>query len=144
MKKLPIVLTILAGCTLASNAATALRVVLADNTEKTFVLAKQPVVTYPGQDVTVTVDGVSATFARADVAKMDFTEVSESGVAEIVASGNALAYLNGTLQAADTEIAVYDLTGRLRLNGFGTLSLSSLPSGVYVAVAGGMTLKIAK
>lgn len=145
MKKLPIVLTILAGCAMSASAATALRVVLTDGTEATYVLSRQPVVTYPGNDLAVTCEGASATYPRADVVRMDFTEVSETSVEDVLAqTANSMAYINGTVLAADTDITVYDLAGRIRATGHGSLSLADLPSGVYVATAAGKSLKIVK
>lgn len=145
MKKLPILITVLALGALSAGAATALRVVLASGAESTYVLDHRPVVTYPGSDMVVAAQGASATFARADVVRMDFTDVPVASVEEVIGTTpSAIAYVGGTIHASGDRIDVFDTTGRLRASGSGSLSLSGLENGVYIVVAGTNTLKIVK
>lgn len=72
---------------------------------------------------------------------------SESaGVDGITVSGNKLAYNGREILSTEAQaIKVVDMAGRTVAQGYGTrLDISTLPSGVYVAVSNGSQLKIAK
>lgn len=145
MKKSLILFTFLTCCMLSCWSATALRIWLVDGTQATYVLDAHPTVTYPGSDMTVATATASATYPRADVVKMDFTDSGSGSVEQILAENpGALAYINNCLMANGLEITVSDLSGRIRLSGIGSVSVADLPAGIYIATAGNCSLKIVR
>lgn len=130
---------------LSGWSATALRIWLVDGTQATYVLDTHPTVTYPGSDMTIATATASATYPRADIVKMDFTDAGSGSVSQILAQyPGAMAYTGGNIVAEGLEIKVCDLSGRIRLSGFGSVSVAGLPAGVYIATAGNMSLKIVR
>ena len=61
---------------------------------------------------------------------------------------NTMEYENGVIRVkAQTEVELYDITGRLQArydNHNGTIDLSSIPSGIYIAKTEGAAIKIMK
>lgn len=70
----------------------------------------------------------------------EFT-IEDSGVDNITATGSEIVYSDGRLSAPGRDIAVYNLQGALVLSGTETVTTESLAAGVYIARAGGKTLK---
>lgn len=74
--------------------------------------------------------------------KYYYSPLEDTSVDAIATSG--VLRLEGrtlTAAAADAAIEVYDMTGRRVAQGLGSASLSELQAGIYVAAAGGDTLK---
>lgn len=132
MKKLIFMLAALAGGVFCSQAATYLKLTLADGTTPCYVLSEKPTVTFPGEDMLIATPEASVTYARSDVRNMEFSDV-DTGVESAVQDARSFSYIDGTITVADTDIQIYDLTGSLRMQGHDSLSVRELPTGVYIA-----------
>lgn len=144
MKKLFVML--LAGFALGvadASAAVQLKLSLTDGSSRTYLLSDKPVITMPGDEMTVTVDEASFTCKRSEVAAMKFEE-SEAAAIESQAATGRFSYLNGIVECAGSRIDIYDLSGKLLMSGSDVLSTESLNQGIYIVKTNQHTVKISK
>ncbi|MDE6120329.1 MAG: T9SS type A sorting domain-containing protein, partial [Muribaculaceae bacterium] len=72
-------------------------------------------------------------------------KAKNSGIGSVVDNGSLSYDAASMTVTAPAEIRIYNVSGRLVLSsGEGTVSMATLPRGVYVAVSGDTTLKIVK
>ena len=107
-------------------------------------------ITFSGTNVVITTtDGSSSTYAMSDVSKLHF-ETSPTAINDVQA-GQAVRFDGTALQVSASEgtrvdvfTATGTLAGRATVDGTGRVSLSNLPSGVYMVKIGNNTTKILK
>lgn len=140
----------------AANPVITLIVLTKDKAEHYFALTDKPKVTFSGKNLKVTCSkaSASATFALADVVRFTYKKLDPTGIDELVEDPASLNFEDGVLVIsnlkANASVGVYTLDGKpvkqLHAARTGTfrLSLSELPSGVYIVKAGTITYKIAK
>ncbi len=142
--------------TKAANPVITLVVLTKDKAEHYFALTDKPKVTFSGKKLKVTCSkaSASATFTLADVVRFTYKKLDPTGIDELVEDPASLNFEDGVLVIsnlkANASVGVYTLDGKpvkqLHAARTGTfrLSLSELPSGVYIVKAGTITYKIAK
>lgn len=142
----------------AANGKNTLIVLTKDNVTHQFVLAQdKPSVTFEGTSLKVTCENVSATatFALSDIVRFTYKDSNPSGIDEVNAGEDTgLDYVGGTLVISQVKagdsVGIYTTDGRqvqkldVKRSGTYRLSLSSLPTGVYVVKTGTLTYKITK
>ena len=159
MKTFALLLTLLLAQPVAmlADQLNTLVVLTKDNVQHQFVIAEaKPEVTFEGNSLKVTCakTSTSATFALADVLRFTYVKSDGSGIDELSDDPAAVSFDKGTLVIsqlkAGATVDVYNTDGRLvqqlkaRRSGTYRLSLSQLPTGVYVVKAGDTTYKIMK
>ena len=133
---------LMAGASMAMAEGMSLKVTLGDGNIRTFTLADKPVVTFGATDMKITAPGAEVTYPRADVRNITFVENGTLSVADRLTENY---YYDGSEFRCDgSDIAVYDMNGRLVLTGHGRVSTASLPNGIYVIKANNTTIKIIK
>lgn len=142
MKKITFFSAMAISAAMSMSAATALRVTLVDGTAQNFVLEERPVVTFPGQNMLIKTSDFETTVERYDIKSMDFID-EVTGIEDIAEGEKIISYLNGIV-TAEGMIYLYDMSGRQRLAGNGSLDTTTLPSGVYVVRTINQSLKIVK
>lgn len=140
----------------AATPVITLIVLTKDKAEHYFALSDKPQVSFSGKNLKVTCSkkSASATFKLADVVRFTYKKIDPTGIDELVEDPATLNFDDGVLVISnlktDTSVGVYTLDGKpvkqLKAARTGTfrLSLSELPSGVYIVRAGTITYKIAK
>ena len=144
LRKLTLLLmsALMAGASTAMAEELSLKVTLNDGKVRTFTLAEKPVVTFGATDMKITAPGAEVTYARADVRNITFVDNSTLSVADRLTENY---YYDGSEFRCDgSDIAAYDMNGRLVLTGRGRVSTASLPNGIYVIKANNTTIKIIK
>ena len=137
------------------NVAT-LVVLTKDNVKHQIVLGDKPQVTFEGTSLKVTCEKASssAIFNLADVIRFTYEGLDTSSIDELTEEPMGVSYQKGTLIISQLKkgatVGVYSLDGKLVRQlkalhaGNYRLSLSSLPTGVYLVKADNVTYKIAK
>lgn len=157
-KRLTLILTVLLSVlpvSLFADTVTSLVVVKKDKTTATFELATKPQVTFEGTDLKIIDEGNATTFIPlADIVRYYFETHDASGITEIKSDGTTIDYQDGVLVLSGlksgTSAQVFSTDGRMvqtltaNYNGTFRLSLSSLPTGVYVVKVNDTTYKILK
>lgn len=155
-RKLNLLLMLLAASCLSMQAdqLETLIVKLKDGSETAFFLKDKPQVKFEGTNLKVTSSVTDATFALADVLRFTYAKKDPSGINETVIDPTAVEFKDGVLVIsqlkADATVDVYALDGKLicqlkaRHAGTYRLSLSELPSGLYLVKADNITYKITK
>lgn len=140
----------------AADKQNTLIVLTKDNVLHQFVLADKPTVTFEGTQLKVTCEkaSASASFNLADVIRFTYDGKSAAGIDVMTVDPAAISMEEGTLvisqMKANSIVNVYSMDGKLvrqlKAQRAGTyrLSLSSLPSGVYLVKADNITYKITK
>ena len=140
----------------ATEQATTLIVLTKDNVQHHFVLDDKPEVKFNGANLDVICEkaSASASFALSDVIRFTYAKLDPFGIMGAASDTTAVSYQDGTLVIsqlkADAMVGVYSMEGRLvkqltaRHAGTYRLSLSQLPSGVYLVKADNITYKITK
>lgn len=108
-----------------------------------FPLDKIASVSFPeagGAVVTLT-DNQSASFTLPAFLSVRFNQNHYGGVEELTTEQGALVYDNLQLLAPGRRISVYNAQGMQVASGDNMIDTSTLPTGLYIAVAGGSTLK---
>lgn len=159
MKTFTLLLTLLLAqpSAMLADQLNTLMVITKDNVQHQFVIAEtKPEVTFEGNSLKVTCakTSASATFALADVLRFTYVKSDGSGIDELTDDPADISFDKGTLVIsqlkAGATVDVYNTDGRLvqqlkaRRSGSYRLSLSQLPTGVYVVKAGDTTYKIMK
>lgn len=133
---------LMAGASTAMAEELSLKVTLNDGNIRTFTLTDKPVVTFGATDMKITAPGAEVTYPRADVRNITFVD---NDTLSVIDGFTCNYYYDGTEFRCDgSDIAVYDMNGRLVLNGRDRVSTASLPKGIYVIKANNTTIKIIK
>ncbi len=133
---------LMAGASTAMAEGMSLKVTLNDGNIRTFTLTDKPVVTFGTTDMKITAPGAEVTYPRADVRNITFVD---NDILSVIDGFTYNYYYDGTEFRCDgSDIAVYDMNGRLVLNGRDRVSTASLPKGIYVIKANNTTIKIIK
>ena len=138
---------------LADNLNT-LVVTMKNGAETAFFLKDKPNVTFEGTNLKVVSEKTTTTFALADVLRFTYVKRDPSGINEQIVDPTEISYEDGVLVIsqikAGASVGVYALDGKLvrQLKAYrsGTyrLSLSELPTGLYLVKADNVTYKIMK
>ena len=138
---------------LADNLNT-LVVKMKNGAETAFFLKDKPNVTFEGTNLKVVSEKTTTTFALADVLRFTYVKRDPSGINEQIVDPTEISYEDGVLVIsqikAGASVGVYALDGKLvrqlKAQRAGTyrLSLSELPTGLYLVKADNVTYKITK
>lgn len=140
----------------AAGLVNTLHVLTKDKAVHQFLLTDKPQVKFEGTKLLITSEKATVSFALSDVIRFTYKATDPTGIEELEADGEpAVSYSNdGTVTIsqlpANATATVYTMDGRtvqqLKARHAGTyrLSLSGLPSGVYLVKAGSTTYKITK
>lgn len=138
---------------LADNLNT-LVVKMKNGAETAFFLKDKPNVTFEGTNLKVVSEKTTTTFALADVLRFTYVKRDPSGIDEQIVDPTEISYEDGVLVIsqikAGASVGVYALDGKLvrqlKAQRAGTyrLSLSELPTGLYLVKADNVTYKITK
>ncbi len=138
----------------AGEPKNALLVLTKDNVKHLFMLDEKPEITFSGSELTVKSEKTTAAFSLSDVLRFTYQKEDEAGINELQADEVALDYVNGTLiisnLKAGESVGVFALDGKqvqkltARRAGTFRISLSAIPSGVYIVKAGVTSYKITK
>ena len=132
----------------------ALVVKMKNGAETAFFLKDKPNVTFEGTNLKVVSEKTTTTFALADVLRFTYVKRDPSGINEQIVDPTEISYEDGVLVIsqikAGASVGVYALDGKLvrqlKAQRAGTyrLSLSELPTGLYLVKADNVTYKITK
>ena len=138
---------------LADNLNT-LVVKMKNGAETAFFLKDKPNVTFEGTNLKVVSEKTTTTFALADVLRFTYVKRDPSGIDEQIVDPTEISYEDGVLVIsqikAGASVGVYALDGKLvrqlkaQRSGTYRLSLSELPTGLYLVKADNITYKIMK
>lgn len=138
----------------AADLITTLIILTKDNAQHQFALPDKPKVTFEGNNLLVTSDKTTASFALSDVVRFTYQDIDPSGIQEVYSKDTGVSFEDGVLVIsqikANSTVCVYSLDGRLvrqlaaKRAGTYRLNLSSLPFGVYLVKTGSLTYKITK
>ena len=127
---------------------------LKNGTETEFFLKDKPQVRFEGTDLKVTSSLGDTSFALADVLRFTYTKREGTGIDEIIDNKKGIGIQDGVLVIsqleAGTNVSIYSLDGKLLRQsnaqhaGTFRLSLSELPSGIYLVKIDNVTYKITK
>lgn len=119
-----------------------LRLSLKDGTTKVFNLSDKPVVTFSGEDMTITTPTVTSSCARSEVASITFGEAT--AVIDAVADETVYSYDGRIFSCPGYDIAVYALNGNKVAAGHDEVSLEALQPAVYIITANNQSFKVIK
>lgn len=140
----------------AADKQNTLIVLTKDNVLHQFVLADKPTVTFEGTQLKVTCEkaSASASFNLSDIIRFTYAGKDAAGIDEMTTDPAEISMEEGVLvisqMKANSTVKVYSMDGKLvrqltaQRAGTYRLSLSSLPSGVYIVKADNITYKITK
>ena len=126
----------------AAAAGHSLRLSLKDGTTKVFNLSEKPVITFSGEDMTITTPAVSSTCARSEVASISFGDAT--AVLDAVADETVYSYDGRVFSCPGHDIVVYALNGNKVATGHDEVSLEALQSAVYIVTVNNQTFKVIK
>ena len=148
-----VLLTVFCVGTRAAQVET-LVVKLKNGSETAFFLKDKPQVKFEGTNLKVTSSAGDATFALADVLQFTYDKRDTSGINETVTEPTGVIFKDDVLVVSQLKVnavvSVYGLDGMLvrqwKAPHAGTfrLSLSELPSGLYLVKVDNITYKIMK
>ena len=156
MKRLQLLLLMLLALPLGmlADSQNTLVVKLKNGAETTFFLKDKPNVTFEGTDLKVVSNKETVTFALSDVLRLTYVKKDASGIDETVVDPTEVSYDGSVLVISQLKqgasVDIYSLDGKLvrQLKAYrsGTyrLSLSELPTGLYLVKADNITYKIMK
>ena len=130
----------LACQTLAFADGSALLITFTDGTTASYVLSEKPRVTFGQGTLLITSAGASAEYERATISRFTFVDAAELGIGSLTEGSVAFEYV----RLAGAPIEVFTTGGTLIVRGTDSVSLSGLPSGIYVVRSGRHTVKIVK
>lgn len=140
----------------AADKQNTLIVLTKNNVLHEFVLADKPMVTFEGTQLKVTCEkaSASATFNLSDVIRFTYDGKDATGIDEMTVKPAEVSMEEGVLvisqMKANSTVNVFAMDGKLvrqltaQRAGTYRLSLSSLPTGVYIVKADNITYKITK
>lgn len=155
MKRTVTLLTLLLSI-ISQTMATELNAIvltLASGSQVTYVLDERPVVTFQGDDLTITTHLNVVSYASSDVLKFTYSKVDTDGIGSVSANanfsiiGNVLVVRN---LVPNSEIMVYSVDGLLLVNdradhnGSVSVTLPNIPSNVYLIKTKTANFKITK
>ena len=159
-KKLTWILTLLAFLLLIPQESKAvdevetLIIQMKNGSENTFFLKDKPKVTFEGVNLKVSATTGDVSFALADVQRFTYAKKSTTGISEQVENPTGVAFEGDVLVIsqlkANATANIYALDGKLirqlkpQRSGTFRISLSELPSGLYLVKADNVTYKITK
>ena len=153
---LSLLLALAATSMWAADKQNALIVLTKDNVLHQFILADKPTVTFEGTQLKVTCEkaSASASFNLSDIIRFTYAGKDAAGIDEMTTDPAEISMEEGVLvisqMKANSTVKVYSMDGKLvrqltaQRAGTYRLSLSSLPSGVYIVKADNITYKITK
>jgi hypothetical protein len=156
MKRLQLLLLMLLALPIGmlADSQNTLVVKLKNGAETTFFLKDKPNVTFEGTDLKVVSNKETVTFALSDVLRFTYVKKDASGIDETVVDPTEVSYDGSVLVISQLKqgasVDIYSLDGKLvrQLKAYrsGTyrLSLSELPTGLYLVKADNITYKIMK
>lgn len=156
MRRLQLLLLMLLALPIGmlADSQNTLVVKLKNGAETTFFLKDKPNVTFEGTDLKVVSNKETVTFALSDVLRFTYVKKDASGIDETVVDPTEVSYDGGVLVISQLKrgasVDIYSLDGKLvrQLKAYrsGTyrLSLSELPTGLYLVKADNITYKIMK
>ncbi len=122
--------------------------------ETAFFLQDKPQVTFEGTNLKVVSEKATATFALSDVLRFEYAKKDPAGINETVIDPTDVRFQDGVLVIsqlkAGASVCIYALDGKLlrqltaHRSGTYRLSLSELPTGLYLVKADNVTYKITK
>ena len=125
-----------------------------NGSENAFFLKDKPKVTFEGTSLKVSAATGDVSFALADVMRFTYAKKSTSGISEQVENPTGVSFEGDVLVIsqlkANTTASIYALDGKLirqlkpQRAGTYRISLSELPSGLYLVKADNVTYKITK
>ena len=148
-------LSIFAFAGVYAEEQTALILQLNDGTTNTFFLSDKPLVTMPGDSVSVVSNHVNVSYDRKEVKKFYFTQADPDGIGQIIEdsfvfnfSDDNTIYVQGLKENTSVFITSLDgkNTAQLKCDASGniTILMSDYPDGVYVITIGNKKIKIKK
>jgi len=159
-KKLTWILTLLAFLLLIPQESKAvdevetLIIQMKNGSENTFFLKDKPKVTFEGVNLKVSATTGDVSFALADVLRFTYDKRSTTGINEQVTTPTGVAFEGDVLVIsqlkANATASIYALDGKLirqlkpHRTGTYRISLSGLPTGLYLVKADNVTYKITK
>lgn len=156
MRRLQLLLLMLLALPIGmlADSQNTLVVKLKNGAETTFFLKDKPNVTFEGTDLKVVSNKETVTFALSDVLRFTYVKKDASGIDETVVDPTEVSYDGSVLVISQLKqgasVDIYSLDGKLvrQLKAYrsGTyrLSLSELPTGLYLVKADNITYKIMK
>lgn len=137
-----------------ADTGTSLVVLMKNGNTSTFELATKPKVTFDATNLMIHTVNEDVSIPLTDIVRYWFEINEATGITEKDADKSAIDYKDGALVLnglkAGTEVHVYDADGRevqamtARHDGTSRLSLSQLPTGVYIVKLNSTTYKITK
>ncbi|MBP5798938.1 MAG: T9SS type A sorting domain-containing protein [Prevotella sp.] len=138
---------------LADNLNT-LIVKMKNGNETMFFLKDKPKVTFEGTDLKIVSDNKTVTIALSDVLRFGYAKKDPAGINETVIDPTDVSFQDGVLVISQLKVGasvcIYALDGKLlrqltaQRSGTYRLSLSELPTGLYLVKADNVTYKITK
>ena len=156
MRRLQLLLLMLLALPIGmlADSQNTLVVKLKNGAETTFFLKDKPNVTFEGTDLKVVSNKETVTFALSDVLRFTYVKKDASGIDETVVDPTEVSYDGSVLVISQLKqgasVDIYSLDGKLvrqlKAHHSGTyrLSLSELPTGLYLVKADNITYKIMK
>lgn len=138
----------------AADEVETLIILMKNGSENAFFLKDKPKVTFEGTSLKVSAATGDVSFALADVMRFTYAKKSTSGISEQVENPTGVSFEGDVLVIsqlkANTTACIYALDGKLirqlkpQRAGTYRISLSELPSGLYLVKADNVTYKITK
>ena len=138
----------------AADEVETLIILMKNGSENAFLLKDKPKVTFEGTSLKVSAATGDVSFALADVMRFTYAKKSTSGISEQVENPTGVSFEGDVLVIsqlkANTTASIYALDGKLirqlkpQRAGTYRISLSELPSGLYLVKADNVTYKITK
>lgn len=138
----------------AADEVETLIILMKNGSENAFFLKDKPKVTFEGTSLKVSAATGDVSFALADVMRFTYAKKSTSGINEQVENPTGVSFEGDVLVIsqlkANTTASIYALDGKLirqlkpQRAGTYRISLSELPSGLYLVKADNVTYKITK
>ena len=138
----------------AADEVETLIILMKNGSENAFFLKDKPKVTFEGTSLKVSAATGDVSFALADVMRFTYAKKSTSGISEQVENPTGVSFEGDVIVIsqlkANTTASIYALDGKLirqlkpQRAGTYRISLSELPSGLYLVKADNVTYKITK
>lgn len=138
----------------AADEVETLIILMKNGSENAFFLKDKPKVTFEGTSLKVSAATGDVSFALVDVMRFTYAKKSTSGISEQVENPTGVSFEGDVLVIsqlkANTTASIYALDGKLirqlkpQRAGTYRISLSELPSGLYLVKADNVTYKITK
>ena len=138
----------------AADEVETLIIQMKNGSESAFFLKDKPKVTFEGTNLKVSATSGNVSFALADVLRFTYAKKSPTGISEQVVNPTEVTYENDVLVIsqlkANAVASIYAIDGKLirqlkpHRTGTYRISLSELPTGLYLVKADNVTYKITK